>query len=136
VGSNEKRLDGFRRSCLWPPVSQFSVIRASCTRRPWIYRAGESARSSGHQRGWYPSQPEEGNGKAKPEQEGIEAIRALYRVRPRLKIIAISGQFAGPLLCAAEAFGAPASLARPNSAGRVTERVARPIAGSRHSQET
>ena len=50
---------------------------------------------------------------AMPEQEGIETISALRQVRPRLKIIAISGQFAGPLLHVAELFGAQASLAKP-----------------------
>ena len=50
---------------------------------------------------------------AMPEEEGIETIQALRRVLPQLKIIAISGQFAGPLLRAAKLLGAQASLAKP-----------------------
>ena len=36
------------------------------------------------------------------EQEGIETIKRPHRIRPGLKIIAMSGQFAGLLLPAAE----------------------------------
>ena len=39
---------------------------------------------------------------AMPKQEGIETIRILNRMRPRLRIIAMSGIFAGPLLQATE----------------------------------
>jgi hypothetical protein len=67
---------------------------------------------------------------AMPEQEGIETIRTLHRVRPRLKIIAISGQFAGPLLRAAEAFGAQASLAKPIQPDELLNAVARVMVGS------
>ena len=65
-----------------------------------------------------------------PEQEGIETIRALHQVRPRLKIIAISGQFAGPLLRAAELFGAQASLAKPIQPEDLLGAVARVMVGS------
>ena len=67
---------------------------------------------------------------AMPEQEGIETIRALQQVRPRLKIIAISGQFAGPLLRAAELFGAQASLAKPIQPEDLLRAVARVMVGS------
>ena len=50
---------------------------------------------------------------AMPEQEGIETINLLRRQRPRLKIIAISGQFGADLLHTAELLGADATLAKP-----------------------
>jgi CheY-like chemotaxis protein len=67
---------------------------------------------------------------AMPEQEGIETIRALHQVRPRLKIIAISGRFAGPLLHAAEIFGAQASLVKPIQPEDLLGAVARVMVGS------
>jgi PAS domain S-box-containing protein len=67
---------------------------------------------------------------AMPEQEGIETIRALHQVRPRLKIIAISGQFAGPLLRAAELFGAQESLVKPIQPEDLLGAVARVMVGS------
>ena len=65
-----------------------------------------------------------------PEQEGIETIRALHRLWPRLKIIAISGRFAGPLLIAAEQLGAQASLAKPIQPDELLDAVARVMVGS------
>jgi CheY-like chemotaxis protein len=62
---------------------------------------------------------------AMPEQEGIETIRALHRARPQLKIIAISGQFAGSLLHATERLGAQASIAKPIQAEELLQVVAR-----------
>ncbi len=62
---------------------------------------------------------------AMPEQEGIETIRTLHRARPRLKIIAISGQFAGSLLQATERLGAQASIAKPIHADELLQVVAR-----------
>jgi len=64
-----------------------------------------------------------------PVQEGIETIRALRRLRPRLKIIAMSGVFAGPLLRAAEHLGAHASLAKPIQPDELLEAVSRAMAG-------
>jgi len=49
---------------------------------------------------------------AMPEQDGFETIQILHRVRPQLRIIAISGRFAG-LLHTAERLGAKATLAKP-----------------------
>ena len=43
---------------------------------------------------------------AMPEQEGIETIQALRRTLPQVKIIAISGQFAGPC-CVRPSISAP-----------------------------
>ena len=48
-----------------------------------------------------------------PEQEGIETIRALRVTRKDLKIIAISGAFAGQFLRTAELLGANAVLPKP-----------------------
>jgi CheY-like chemotaxis protein len=62
---------------------------------------------------------------AMPEQEGIETIQRLHRALPQLKIIAISGQFAGPLLQATERLGAQASLAKPIQADELLQVVAR-----------
>jgi CheY-like chemotaxis protein len=61
---------------------------------------------------------------AMPEQEGIETIQILRRVRPQLKIIAMSGQFAGPLLRAAEQLGARMSLTKPIEANDLLDAVA------------
>jgi CheY-like chemotaxis protein len=66
---------------------------------------------------------------AMPVQEGIETIRTLRRVRPRLKIIAMSGVFAGPLLHAAEILGAQASIAKPIRPDELLETIARVMAG-------
>jgi CheY-like chemotaxis protein len=64
-----------------------------------------------------------------PEQEGIETIQRLHRMRPQLKIIAMSGQFAGPLLRATEHLGAQASIAKPIQPDELLEVVARVIRG-------
>lgn len=48
-----------------------------------------------------------------PEQEGIETIRALRATRKDLKIIAVSGAFAGQFLHTAELLGANAVLPKP-----------------------
>jgi CheY-like chemotaxis protein len=64
-----------------------------------------------------------------PVQEGIETIQAMRRVRPHLKIIAMSGVFAGPLLRAAEHLGAHASLAKPIQPDELLAAVARVMAG-------
>jgi len=66
---------------------------------------------------------------AMPEQEGIETIQSLHRVRPRLKIIAMSGVFVGPLLRAAKFLGAHASLAKPIQPDELRNTVARVMAG-------
>jgi signal transduction histidine kinase/CheY-like chemotaxis protein len=66
---------------------------------------------------------------AMPEQEGIETIGTLRRVRPQLRIIAMSGVFAGPLLRAAELLGAHASLAKPIQPDELLHTVARVMVG-------
>jgi CheY-like chemotaxis protein len=66
---------------------------------------------------------------AMPEQEGIETIQVLRRLRPQLRIIAVSGQFAGFLLRAAEQLGAQMSLAKPIEANDLLDAVARVMVG-------
>jgi PAS domain S-box-containing protein len=66
---------------------------------------------------------------AMPELEGVETIQALRRVLPQLKIIAISGQFAGPMLRVAEHLGAEASVAKPIQPDELLDAVARLIVG-------
>jgi CheY-like chemotaxis protein len=63
-----------------------------------------------------------------PELEGIETIQALRRTLPQLKIIAMSGQFAGPMLRAAEHLGAQASLVKPIDQDDLLDAVARLMA--------
>jgi len=62
-----------------------------------------------------------------PEQEGLETIQALKREHPGLRIIAMSGAFAGVQLSAmlriAQMLGANASLTKPFSADTVLETV-------------
>jgi CheY-like chemotaxis protein len=48
-----------------------------------------------------------------PEQEGIETIRVIRATRKDLKIIAVSGAFAGQFLRTAELLGANAVLPKP-----------------------
>lgn len=48
-----------------------------------------------------------------PEQEGIETIKALRRVYPDIKVIAMSGAFGGDYLRIAAYLGAHATLAKP-----------------------
>jgi FixJ family two-component response regulator len=50
-------------------------------------------------------------------------------VRPQLKIIAISGRFAGPLLHVAEHLGAHVSLAKPIQSDRLLDAIARVMFG-------
>lgn len=48
-----------------------------------------------------------------PEQEGIETIRRIRTTQKELKIIAVSGAFAGQFLRTAELLGANAVLPKP-----------------------
>jgi CheY-like chemotaxis protein len=64
-----------------------------------------------------------------PGQEGIETIQVLRRARPQLKIIAISGQFAGQMLPAAEHLGANAALSKPISPDELLDAIARVMLG-------
>jgi signal transduction histidine kinase/DNA-binding NtrC family response regulator len=63
------------------------------------------------------------------EREGAQTIRTLRQERPRLKIIALSGDFAGSPIPAAEALGAHAALANPIQPDDLLESVARLMAG-------
>jgi CheY-like chemotaxis protein len=65
---------------------------------------------------------------AMPEQEGIETIQVLRRVRPQLKVIAVSGSFAGLLVNVAEPLGAVASLAKPIQPDELLAAVSRAMA--------
>lgn len=64
---------------------------------------------------------------AMPELDGIETIAVLRQSRPKLKIIAMSGRFVGPLLQAAEHLGAHVSLAKPVQAEELLAAVRRLI---------
>ena len=64
-----------------------------------------------------------------PEQEGIETIQILRRARPRLKIIAMSGVFAGSMLRAAEHLGAQASIPKPIQPDELLDVIARLMVG-------
>jgi DNA-binding NarL/FixJ family response regulator len=66
---------------------------------------------------------------AMPVQGGIETIRTLRRLRPQLKVLAMSGAFAGPLLDAAERLGAQGSLTKPIQPDELLKAVARVLAG-------
>lgn len=48
-----------------------------------------------------------------PEQEGLETLRQIRALSKTVKIIAVSGAFAGQFLRAAELLGANAVLAKP-----------------------
>jgi CheY-like chemotaxis protein len=48
-----------------------------------------------------------------PNQEGIDAIRAMRRRRPEVVIVAMSGAFHGQFLPVAKALGADATLSKP-----------------------
>ncbi len=48
-----------------------------------------------------------------PEQDGLEAIQQLRKLRVAARILAVSGAFDGLFLAAARAFGADAALAKP-----------------------
>ena len=56
-----------------------------------------------------------------PEQEGIETIQILRHRWPRVRIIAMSGVFAG-LLRGAKILGAEAAIAKPIRADEYYER--------------
>ncbi|HLK69191.1 MAG TPA: PAS domain S-box protein [Bryobacteraceae bacterium] len=64
-----------------------------------------------------------------PEQEGLETIQILHRLRPGLKIIAISGKFGGQFLRVAKLFGARATLTKPVLPDQLLEAV-RQVLGS------
>jgi CheY-like chemotaxis protein len=61
---------------------------------------------------------------AMPVQEGIETIQDLRRIRPQIKIIAISGRFEH-LLGAAKSLGAQVALAKPIQRDDLLDAVAR-----------
>jgi DNA-binding NarL/FixJ family response regulator len=48
-----------------------------------------------------------------PGQEGIETIRVLHEEAPGIRIIAMSGAFAGPLLSMTRLLGTDAVLSKP-----------------------
>ena len=48
-----------------------------------------------------------------PNQEGIDMLRTLRKLRPEIRIIAMSGAFGGQFLKTAELLGADATLAKP-----------------------
>jgi CheY-like chemotaxis protein len=60
-----------------------------------------------------------------PDMEGLELIRILSKAKSRLKVIAISGEFGGLFLKAAELFGVEATLQKPFSPDQLVEIVAR-----------
>jgi len=64
---------------------------------------------------------------AMPKQEGLETIPLLRQLRPRLRIIVMSGKFASQLH-AAELLGANASLAKPIQPAGLLDLVARVMA--------
>jgi CheY-like chemotaxis protein len=66
---------------------------------------------------------------AMPERDGFETMNRLRAAKPQLKIIAMSGRFAGPLLRAAEILGAKASIAKPIQSAELLATVARVMAG-------
>jgi len=58
-----------------------------------------------------------------PEQEGIETIRTLRSTHKDLKIVAVSGAFAGQFLRTAELLGANAVLPKPLDLQELTRLV-------------
>lgn len=58
-----------------------------------------------------------------PEQEGIETIHEIRVTNKRLKIIAVSGAFAGQFLRTAELLGANAVLPKPLNLGELAQLV-------------
>jgi CheY-like chemotaxis protein len=64
-----------------------------------------------------------------PHQEGLETIQQLHREQPQLKMIAISGRFARPMLRAAERFGAKASIGKPVRRDELLQTVSRVFQG-------
>jgi len=71
-----------------------------------------------------------------PEQEGLETIQLLHKQQPQLKMIAMSGRFPGPILRAAETFGANASLSKPVQCDQLLQTVARVIQGDSQNEKT
>jgi DNA-binding response OmpR family regulator len=66
-----------------------------------------------------------------PEQEGLETIRSLRKERPSLKIVAMSGAFAGEFLPVANVLGAGATLKKPFAVEEVLEVVHKLLDGTR-----
>jgi len=66
-----------------------------------------------------------------PEQEGIETIQALARMKPDLPIIAISGAFGGHYLSVAKLIGAKAVLDKPINSQVLMTKVTELLAGRR-----
>jgi CheY-like chemotaxis protein len=62
-----------------------------------------------------------------PEQDGFETMRAMRRLHPNARIIAISGRFP-ELLQAAEHLGADARLAKPFRAEELFAVIGRALA--------
>ena len=60
-----------------------------------------------------------------PDMEGLELIRRLSKAKPSLRVIAISGEFDGLFLKAAQLFGVEATLQKPFSPDQLVEIVAR-----------
>ena len=60
-----------------------------------------------------------------PEQEGIETIRQIRKTHPEIKIIAVSGAFAGQFLRTAELLGANAVLPKPINLAELARLVGR-----------
>jgi CheY-like chemotaxis protein len=58
-----------------------------------------------------------------PEQEGIETIRMLSQRHAEVKIVAMSGAFAGPLLEGTVYLGAHAALAKPITQDALLETI-------------
>jgi DNA-binding NarL/FixJ family response regulator len=64
-----------------------------------------------------------------PEQEGLETLGRLRKLRADLAIVAISGAFGGSLLSAARLLGAQATLPKPISADALISTVHDVLAG-------
>ena len=58
-----------------------------------------------------------------PEQDGLEAIRAMRRDNPGVKIVAVSGAFEGEFLRVAQLMGAQATLLKPVSPAQLLNTV-------------
>ena len=63
-----------------------------------------------------------------PDMEGLELIQTLFKVRPALKVIAISGESEGLFLKAAELLGVKATLRKPFYPDQLLGTVARVLA--------
>ena len=71
-----------------------------------------------------------------PEQDGVQNVKALLRVRPQIKIIALSGQFGGLPEGAADRLGAHASVTKPMQPDELLNAVARVTVGSRAAEKS